>query len=80
MCDLPYALMDTEPSDSLLDEFLFLITKIDPWYRDLIIYLQSQIFQPNISRDDRRRIHHHVKYDLILNDTLYRHGINSILR
>ena len=30
-------------------------------------------------RDDRRHIRHHAKYYLILNDTLYRRGIDSIL-
>ena len=72
--------MDTKSSDSFLDEFLFLISTIDPWHGDLIIYLQTQIFHPNISHDDRRCIHHHAKYYLILNDTLYRHGIDTILR
>ena len=62
MCDLPCALMDIDPSDSFPDEFLFLISTIDPWYGDLIIYLQTQIFQPNISRDDCRCIRHHAKY------------------
>ena len=33
-----------------------------------------------MSRDDRHRIRHHTKYYLILNDTLYRCGIDSILR
>ena len=80
MCDLPCASMESEPSDSFLDEFLFLISTIDPWYGDLIIYLQTQRFQPHLSHDDRRRIRHHAKYYLILNDTLYRHGIDSILQ
>ena len=80
MCDRPCALMDTEPSDSFPDEFMFLISTTDPWYGDLIIYFQTQIFQTNISHDDRHRIHHHAKYYLILNDTLYRHGIDSILQ
>ena len=44
MCDLPYALMDIEPSDSFLDEFLFLISTTDPLYGDLLIYLQTQRF------------------------------------
>ena len=79
MCDIACALMDFEPSDSFLDEFLFLISMTDPWYGDLIIYLQTKISQPHLSRDDRRRIRHHTKYYLILNDTLYRKGIYSIL-
>ena len=30
--------------------------------------------------DDRHRIHHHAKYYLILNDTLYRSGIDFVIR
>ena len=80
MCDLSCALTETEPNDSFLDDFLFLIITTDPWYGDLIIYLQTHRFQPAISCDDHRRIRHHAKYYLILNDTLYRRGINFILR
>ena len=80
MCDLPCAFMDIDPSDSFPDEFLFLISTTDPWYGDLIIYLQTQRFQPNKSRDDCHRIRHHVKYYLILNNTLYKCGIYSILQ
>ena len=80
MCDLPYSLVEIEHNDSFLDEFLFLISTTNPWYGDLIIYLQTQRFQPNISHDDRHRIHHHAKYYLIINDTLYICGIDSILQ
>ena len=79
MCDLPCAAMESKPSDSFPDEFLFLIITIDPWYGDLLIYLQTQRFQPHLSRDDCHRIRHHTKYYLILNDTLYRHGIKYSL-
>ena len=79
MCDLPYATTKSKPSDWFLDEFLFLISTIDPWYGDLLIYLQTQQFQPHLSHDDCRCIYHHMKYYIILNDTLYRHGIDSIL-
>ena len=80
MCDPPCASMEYEPSDSFPDEFMFPISTTDPWYGDLPIYLQTQRFQPYLSRDDRLHIHHHVKYYLILNDTLYRRGIDSILQ
>ena len=30
MCDLPYSTMESEPSDSFSDEFLFLISTSDP--------------------------------------------------
>ena len=39
MCDLPYALIESEPSDSFPDKFLFLISTTDPWYGDFFIYL-----------------------------------------
>ena len=79
ICDIPFASMEYEPSDSFSDEFLFLISTTDPWYGDLLIYLQTQIFQPTLSHDNHRRIHHHAKYYLVLNDTLYRRGIDFIL-
>ena len=62
MCDIPYASMESEPSDSFPDEFMFLISTTDPWYGDLIIYLQTKRFHPTLSRDDRRHIYHHMKY------------------
>ena len=80
MCDLPSALMDSDPSDSLPDEFLSLIRTTNLWYGYLIIYLQTQHFQPTISRDDHHRIRHHANYYLILNNTLYIHGIYTILQ
>ena len=42
MCDLPCASTESEPSDSFSDEFMFPIITTDPWYGDLIIYLQTQ--------------------------------------
>ena len=79
MCDLARATIDTEPTESFLDETLFLINMTDPWYGDLILYLQTQHFQPNLSRDDYHRIRPHAKYYLIINEILYHRGIDSIL-
>ena len=42
MCDLPCASTEYEPNDSFLDEFMFMISTTDPWYGDLLIYLQTQ--------------------------------------
>ena len=42
MCDLPYALTESEPNDSFSNEFLFLISTTNPWYGDLLTYLQAQ--------------------------------------
>jgi hypothetical protein len=80
ICDLPHTDEDTEPNDSLPDESMFLISTSDPWYGDILLYLQTQHFQPSISRDERRRIRHHSKRYLIIGDTLYHHGIDIVLR
>jgi hypothetical protein len=80
ICDLPHADEDTEPRDSLPDESLFLISTSDPWYGDILLYLQTQRFQPDISHEERRRIHHHSRRYLIIGDTLYHRGIDTILR
>ena len=77
---LPYALMEAKTNDSFSDEFLFLTGTTDLWYGYLIIYLQTQRFHPNLSHDDRQCICRHAKYYLILNDTLYQCGIDSMLQ
>ena len=79
MCDLSYAPTESKPSDSFSDEFMFLSSSTNPWYGDFLFCLQTQQFQPHLSHDDHQRICHHAKYYFILNDTLYRSGINSIL-
>jgi hypothetical protein len=52
ICDLPHIDEDTEPSDSLPDESLFLISTSDPWYGYILLYIQTQSFHPIISRDE----------------------------
>ena len=44
ICDLPCATTESEPNNSFSDEFLFLMSTTDPWYGDLLIYLQTQCF------------------------------------
>jgi hypothetical protein len=53
ICALPRADEKIEPRDSLPDESLFLISTFYPWYGDILLYLQTQRFQPNISREER---------------------------
>jgi hypothetical protein len=79
ICNLPHADEDSEPRDYLPNETLFLINTFYPWYGDILLYLQTQRFQPNTSHEERRRIHHHSHRYLIVGDTLYRHGIDTIL-
>ena len=41
ICDLPHPTETTDPFDSFPDESLFLISMTDPWYGDIILYLQT---------------------------------------
>ena len=47
----------SEPSqalESLPNDSLFLIDSSDPWYGYILVYLQTQRFRPEVSKDDRR--------------------------
>jgi hypothetical protein len=44
ICDFPHSSTENVAVDSLPDESLFLINTDDLWYRDIIIYLQTQTF------------------------------------
>jgi hypothetical protein len=79
MLEFPWEDEETIIMDSFLDEHLFLITSNDPWYGDILIYLQTLNFSPHYSWDDRRRIRHQEKNYLIIGDTLYCRGVDSIL-
>ena len=46
MCDFPNTETKTVVEHPIADESLFLINTIDPWYVDIIIYLQTQNFRP----------------------------------
>jgi hypothetical protein len=80
ICDFPHSAMENVAADSLPDESLFLISTDDLWYGDIIIYLQTQTLQPTLSSTDR----HHISYQscqyIILGDTLYHRGIDSVFR
>jgi hypothetical protein len=59
ICDLPHTDENIEPNDSLPYKSMFLISTSNPWYGDILLYLQTQCFQPIISRDEQSRIRHH---------------------
>ena len=58
--------------ESFLDENLFLISPQDPWYGDIIVYLQTAKFPSTFSKDERRKLCHLAKNYLIIGDDLYR--------
>eukprot|EP00253_Pinus_taeda_P021895 PITA_21895 len=70
---------DTDYEESFPDEHLFLISSLDPWYGDIIVYLQTSKFPSTFSKDERRKLCHLAKNYVIIGDTLYRRGVDSIL-
>jgi hypothetical protein len=72
--------MENVAVDSLPNESLFLISTEDLWYGDIIIYLQTQTFRPTLSSTERRRIRYQARQYIILGDTLYRRGIDSVFQ
>ena len=59
---------------------MFLISTLDPWYGDIIFYLQTQSFQPEISRSQRRKIRFQSQQYNIIGDTLYRREVDFVFR
>jgi hypothetical protein len=80
ICDFPHSATENVAVDSLPDESLFLISTDDIWYGDIIIYLQTQTFRPTLSSIERRRIRYQARQYILLGDTLYHRGIDSIFR
>ena len=66
--------------ESFPDEHLFLISSQDPWYGDIIIYLQSSKFPLAFSNDEHTKLRHLAKIYIIIGDTLYLCEVDSILR
>jgi hypothetical protein len=66
--------------DSFTDGYIFLVSSSDPWYEEIVRYLQTLKFPQHLSRDDRQRIRHQAKKYTIVGDTLYHRRINDILR
>ena len=65
---------------TFVDEHIFLISTLDPWYGDIIIYLKTLKVPTHLSQNERRRLHHVSKNYLIVDNTLYHCGVDSILR
>ena len=80
MTDLPPLTTSSPPMDDIPDYFLFFICTDDPWYGDILLYLQTQNFLAHFNHEDRRRIRHQAIHYLLVGDVLYRRGIDTILR
>ena len=53
MCDFPNTEMKTMVENPIADESLFFIRTLDPWYRYIIVNIQTQTFHPELSRSNR---------------------------
>ena len=53
MLDMPPLTMSPPPKDDLLDDFLFVISKEDPWYGGILLYLRTQKFATHLNHEDR---------------------------
>ena len=62
---------DITPEESPIKGDPFLIASSDPWYGDILVYLQTLKCPKSASRDERHYIHHQAEIYLILCDTLY---------
>lgn len=58
--DLPIVNPNEITHDPLLYEVFYLIDNTDPWYGDILVYLQAQRFHPKLSSGDHCHIFHQV--------------------
>ena len=79
ICSLPSDSTLSRSEDRVPDDTLFLISTLDPWYGDIIIYLQTSTFRSELKKDARRHIRHHSQPYRIVGDTLYRVGVDFVL-
>lgn len=79
MDGLPRVSQPVQDLESLPDDSLFLMDLLDPWYKDILVYLQTQHFRPSATKDDRRCIRHLAQHYLIVGDALYHHGVDTML-
>jgi len=53
MSEFPVENEEGEAVDSFFDEHIFLISSYEPWYKYILIYLQTFKFPPHYSIDER---------------------------
>ena len=66
--------------DSFPNEHIFFISTSKPWYGDILIYLLDLKYPATFSREERHKLRVYAQNYLIIGDTLYRRGVDSVLR
>jgi hypothetical protein len=79
MVGLPRVYQPLQELESLPDDSLFLMDSSDPWYRDILVYLQTQRFRPSSMKEDCQRLCHLAQHYLIIGDALYHRGVDTML-
>ena len=79
ICSLPSDSVPSGSEEHIPDDTLFLISTLNPWNGDIIVYLQTSTFKSELMKDARRHIRHQSQPYRIARDTLYRVGVDSIL-
>ena len=77
--ELPRVDQEEPLEECTLDDYLFLINSSDPWYGNILVYLQTMQYHPNFSHEKRQQLQLHCKNYLIIDNTLYHHGGYFIL-
>ena len=67
--DFPSEAEELVCEDTFINKHIFLISTLDPWYGDIIIYLQTLKFPTHLSRDEGRWLRHVSKNYLIVDNT-----------
>lgn len=80
LCDFPHIDIETIARDSFSNESLFLISTLDLYHGDIVIYLQTKSFRPELSKTNHQGIWYQSQWYNIIGDTLYHHGANSLFR
>lgn len=68
MVGLPRVSQLLQELESLPNDSLFLMDSSDPWYGDILVYLQTQCFRPSTTKDDNRCLRHLAQHYLIVGD------------
>ena len=53
MSDFPIVEEEEVCEDTFVDEYIFLISTLDPWYGDIIVYLQTLKIPTHLSWDEQ---------------------------
>lgn len=80
LCDFRHNDIEYVAKDSFTDESLFIISTLDLWYGDVIVYLQAQNFRLKLSKTDSQRIWYQYKQYNIVNNTLYHSAVDFVFR